>query len=144
MNIVSRNRFRHKFDFGPYFSGINDIKRFHCSHSNTLNPPNKELFQNGLDDLNKLRELVGKPLVVSSGWRSLEHPIEAKKGPKGVHAHYYCAFDIVCDTYLAYILLANIFMTKDWKGVGVAQRGSKRFIHIDKAPNRTTPNVWSY
>lgn len=143
-SLVSRNRFRQKFDYGPFFSGTRDIQRFHCSHTKKLEPPNEELFQSGLDDLNKLRELVNIPLIVTSGWRSLEHPIEAKKGPKGIHAHYHCAFDIACDTHDAYILLTNIFMMKDWKGVGVAQRGSKRFIHIDKAPARKNPNVWSY
>ncbi len=97
--------------------------------------------------LQEARELLDKPMVVSSGFRCRKHPQEAEKDDIGPHAQGK-AVDILINGIWArrLILIAEIV---GFTGIGIMQRGDieKRFVHLDTCedrPNRPRPHIWSY
>ena len=90
--------------------------------------------------LQELRNRLG-PLVVSSGYRCKDHPVEREKENPGTGAH--CrglAVDIACENSSKrhHILRAAM---PTWLGVGV----SSKFIHLDRGhPEATRPALWTY
>ena len=95
--------------------------------------------------LNYLREVYGKPLIVSSGYRCPDHPIEARKQSPGAHATGKAA-DLAVSGADAHKLL-YLALEFGFSGVGVQQKGSGRFIHVDtctKEEGFVRPTVWSY
>ena len=89
-----------------------------------------------------LRDIYGKPIKISSAYRCPKHPIEASKKSPGSHTEG-TAVDILVDRKDAYELLNLAFQLK-FKGIGVNQKGSKRFIHLDESETKVRPTVWSY
>lgn len=95
--------------------------------------------------LDALREAYGKPIIISSGYRCSNHPIEAKKSKPGSHASGKAA-DIAVSHEDAYNVLV-IAIGLGFKRIGVQQKGSGRFIHLDTATAEegfATPSIWSY
>lgn len=95
--------------------------------------------------LDSLRREWGKPMIVTSAYRDPEqHPIEAAKANPGAHA-YGRAADIALrgeDAY-EFLKLAMAYFPR----VGVNQKGSARFIHIDDMEPEDgfpSPHIWSY
>lgn len=94
--------------------------------------------------LTALRSAYGKPIIVTSGYRSITHPIEAKKDKAGAHTRGR-ACDIACsgaDAHKLIRLALEIFPR-----VGISQKGTARFIHVDdmkKSEGFISPHVWSY
>lgn len=96
-----------------------------------------------LDSLQGLREMLGVPLGVSSGYRHPTHPEEAKKERPGAHA-LGLAVDIRADGHLAYRIL-TFALALGFTGIGISQRqGAPRFVHLDIWQEPPRPNVWSY
>jgi len=98
-----------------------------------------------MDLVQTLRNLYGQPLVISSAYRCARHPVEARKAQPGVHTEG-LAVDIACSGAAARQVLA-LAMGLPFTGVGIAQKGSGRFIHLDLAPAsaaRPRPWLWSY
>ena len=92
-----------------------------------------------------LREELGFPFVVTSGYRCSSHPIEASKFSAGAHSTGN-ALDIAVAGDEAYRLLEGAFKA-GFTGIGVNQKGDVRFIHLDnieKGQGRPRPWVWSY
>tara|TARA_B100000524_G_C23552305_1_gene335261 strand:- start:224 stop:601 length:378 start_codon:yes stop_codon:yes gene_type:complete len=115
-------------------------EEFACQHCGK-----EGISPNLLDKLQEFRTYLGFPFVVTSGYRCLEHPIEAKKTKAGVHASG-LAVDILCRGEQAYIILANAAKF-GFTGIGVNQKGNSRFIHLDISEpenDRPRPHVWSY
>lgn len=109
----------------------------------------KETGENGMNHefmlkLQYLRTVYKKPMVVTSGFRSVNHSIEKSKARPGVHTTGYAA-DIAVSHSDAHELLRCAFYV-GFAGIGVNQKGNARFIHIDDAPvtDWPRPNVWSY
>ena len=99
-----------------------------------------------MDALDSLREAYGKPLVVNSGYRCPEHPIEARKARAGAHTTGK-AVDLSVDRGEAYELLKLAIATGKFTGIGIQQKGSGRFIHLDtcEEPEMSPrPTIWSY
>jgi len=96
--------------------------------------------------LQELRTRYGKPMVVSSGFRDYEHPIEARK-PKRNGAHPTGqAVDIAVDRGNAYQLL-KLALELGFTGIGIQQKGGGRFIHLDTIEDNALqprPTIWSY
>ena len=110
---------------------------FNCSHCGK-----NEMKPDFLQKLQTLRSVYGKPMRVTSGYRCPEHPIEAKKAKPGAHASG-CACDIGIDGPDAHRLLKLAF-AGGFTGIGVQQKGSGRFIHLDTLEGGLRPTVWSY
>lgn len=94
-----------------------------------------------LELLDKIRESCGFPFIVTSGYRCSAHPIEKQKASPGEHASG-DAVDIACRGADA---LKLIYVAQNYgiKRIGVAQKGSSRFIHIGF--DLTRPDaIWSY
>lgn len=105
----------------------------------------KETGENGmqpffLDKLQELRDLYGKSMVITSGYRSPKHSIEAKKNVPGTHAK-----GIACDIRVQGAdahRLVELAMALGFTGIGVSQKnGLARFIHLDLDDRKA---IWSY
>mgnify|MGYP003111986756 FL=1 len=93
----------------------------------------------------EIRQEVGFPFIITSGYRCSEHPIEKRKSKAGAHADGLAA-DISCSHAKAYKLV-QVAMAKDISGIGIKQKGDGRFIHLDVSEQkngRPRPHIWSY
>lgn len=100
-----------------------------------------------IEHLNELRRLCGFPLVISSGYRTPEYNNEiSDSGTTGAHTTGKAA-DICVSYEKAYIVLKNAFNMGVFTGIGINQKGDKRFIHLDmcdKEDGLPRPVIWSY
>lgn len=94
--------------------------------------------------LQALRTEYGKPMTITSAYRSARHPIEAKKGRPGAHAMGRAA-DVAVQGADAVRLVA-LALKHGFTGIGVQQRGAGRYIHLDDVPGDMLPRpaIWSY
>lgn len=92
-----------------------------------------------LDKLQHLRDLLGRPLPVSSGYRCANHSAEIKKSRPGQH-FYGRAVDITVSHDDAGDLVALAWQA-GWS-VGVNQKGAGRFIHLDRRADFGLPRVF--
>jgi zinc D-Ala-D-Ala carboxypeptidase len=99
-------------------------EEFDCKHTGK-NMMQEEL----LYKLQKLRDLYGKPLTITSGYRDITHPIEAKKDKGGYHTKG-MACDVSCGSQQAFDIM-NIALKAGFNGIGVKQKGDGRFLHLD-------------
>lgn len=97
-----------------------------------------------MDAVQQLRTLYGQPMVISSAYRCRQHPVEARKAKAGAHSTG-AALDIACSGAAAVTIL-RLAMTLPFTGIGIQQKGSGRFIHLDMAPASLLPRpmIWSY
>lgn len=124
-------------DYEPFFTKA----EFDC----------KETGENGMtqefmDALLRVRIHFGKPMVITSGYRSPRHSIEARKAKPGAHA-----VGKSCDVGIRgadALKLIEIALAHGFTGVGVSQKnGQARFIHLDISTQEDglpRPNIWSY
>lgn len=109
-------------------------------------------LQDGMSDtfmekLTALRQDWGQPMTVSSGYRCVNHPIEARKDKPGAHASGRAA-DILIAGEDAYNFMCAA-LGHGFTGIGVNQTGSwgSRFIHLDDLQSDdgfSRPTLWSY
>ncbi len=101
-----------------------------------------------MDKLQAIRDALGSPLAVSSGYRTPEYNAEVSKtGLDGPHTTGQAA-DIRIYGRRALLLIASAIKL-GMTGIGIAQLGAlrKRFIHLDDlpdAPGRPRPWLWGY
>ena len=125
-----------EFYWGKYFTR----NEFECSHTHTC-----EMNQDFIDKLNKLREEFCKPLIINSGYRSPEHPIEYVKQSPGAHAS-----GKACDISVSRadaLKLLELALKLGFTGYGLNQKGSSRYIHLDTledSKERPRPSIWTY
>lgn len=97
--------------------------------------------------LETLRELYGQPMRVTSAARCPAHnAVVSTTGATGPHTTGR-AIDIAVTGADAHRLLVKAIVSGMFTGIGIAQKGGRRFIHLDDLPNTTTsprPRVWSY
>ena len=111
-----------------------------CSHTG-----NNEMCDNFMSKVNAIRHECGFPFTVTSAYRDPEHPIEARKAKAGAHASGR-AIDIAVRGHQAHQLI-QVAIKHGMTGIGVQQKGSGRFIHMDdltEADGFPRPTVWSY
>lgn len=93
-----------------------------------------------MDKLQALRIRYGKPMFITSGYRSPQHSIEKAKAAPGTHAQ-----GIACDIRVQGAdahELVKLALEMGFTGVGVSQKSTgARFIHLDIAPRAA---IWSY
>lgn len=94
-----------------------------------------------------LRDRFGKPMVLTSGYRSPEYNAQVSStGTTGPHTTGKAA-DFLVSGEDAYTLVW-MALEQGFSGVGINQRGphDKRFVHLDllEAPEYPRPRIWSY
>lgn len=91
--------------------------------------------------LQSLRAAYGKPMIITSGFRDITHPKEAKKAEPGQHSKGLAA-DIACGADEAFKIVSLAFR-HGFTGVGISQRiGQPRFVHLDLRAGQ--PVLYSY
>ena len=92
--------------------------------------------------LNEIRDDFARPMVISSGYRCPNHPVEARKERPGTHS-YGVAVDVAVSHGDALDLIETA-LRHGIKRIGVNQKGSGRFIHLDASEDHYSPTIWSY
>lgn len=111
----------------------NDYKNFKKEEFDCKVTGENEMKKEFMDKLQELRSKVGIPLVITSGYRSIKHPIEAKK-PKGGQHTKGSACDIKCHSNTAYKIV-KVALEVGFTGIGINQKGATgRFVHLDLRP----------
>lgn len=90
--------------------------------------------------LEKLDELRGEcrfPFIITSGYRSKNHPIEKKKERPGRHAEGIAADIKITDSVARYVIVQEA-LKLGFTGIGV----HKDFVHLDIRSG--TPVMWVY
>ncbi len=87
--------------------------------------------------LDQLREDCGFPFIISSGYRSSTHSIEAAKEKPGTHTQGIAADIAISDGAQRRIIIEKA-LELGFNGIGVA----KTFVHVDI--RTTTPVIWTY
>ena len=96
--------------------------------------------------LNAIREDFARPMVISSGYRCTNHPVEARKIASGGNAGTHSlgvAVDVAVSYSDSYDLI-QVALRHGIKRIGVNQKGTGRFIHLDVSTKHPSPTVWSY
>ncbi len=109
-----------------------DISDFDCQETGE-----NKMCEEFLYKLDALRHACGFPFIVTSGYRSPRHSIEARKSKPGMHALGLAADIKALNGRQKYIIIQKA-LEMGFTGIGVA----KTFIHLDI--RSTTPVVWSY
>jgi len=87
--------------------------------------------------LDELREACAFPFTITSGYRDVTHPAEARKSKGGVHTTGIAA-DIAVSNGVERATIIRNAIELGFNGIGVA----KGFIHVD---TRSLPQVvWTY
>lgn len=120
-----------------------EYKEFACRHCG-----GNVMEHDTVDELQKIRDQLDFPFIISSGFRCAHHPRELAKLEPGPHQSG-LAVDIVCSHREALLILAGAMESEYFTGFGIAQRGDvdTRFIHLDACEataRRPRPHVWSY
>ena len=113
------------------------ITEFDCSccGANDMQPQALELFDG-------LRDALGFPLAVSSGYRCANHPLESIKRATGTHSLGVAADFVVRGGQALDLIDAARFLGVE--RIGVHQRGSGRFVHLDISEQHARPALWTY
>jgi len=123
----------------------NDYPNFSKSEFDCKHTGENEMKPEFMSKLQELRDRYGKSMRITSGYRDKTHPIEVKKTVSGAHTSGKAA-DIAVDRGNAYQVL-KIALELGFTGIGIQQKGSGRFIHLDTIENNSSqprPSIWSY
>ena len=123
--------------YHPYFLA----HEFVCTHCGR-----EQMQPVFMDKLLKLRLAYRKEMPITSGYRCPDHPKEAEKAVPGAHAMGLSA-DVAVTGRDAFRLMQLAMALGDFTGIGVQQKGDKRFLHLDCVEDSMTlarPMVWSY
>lgn len=115
-------------------------KNFTKSEFDCKDTGENQMQEEFMSKLQELRNMYGKPITITSGFRSLKHHKEIKKSVGGMHTKG-LACDIGCHSDEAYNIIKLAFKL-GFTGIGISQKdGLPRFIHLDM---RDIPRVYSY
>ena len=100
-----------------------------------------EMRSEFMGKLQALRMVWDKPMLITSGYRCVNHPAERLKSISGTGTHNQgIAADIGVSGADA-ISLLRLALEANFTGIGINQKGNGRFIHLDI---REHPAIWSY
>jgi uncharacterized protein YcbK (DUF882 family) len=93
--------------------------------------------------LQKCRDLYGRPMPVTSGYRHPTHPVEARKTAPGEHSMGLAAYIHVMGVDA--LDLIDAALSVGFRRIGVNQNGDmrRRFIHLGARKDLPT-GVWRY
>lgn len=113
------------------------LKYFKVEDFNCQETGENEMCPDFLQKLDALREVCGFPFIITSGYRSPNHSIEAKKVKPGTHSQGIAADIKVVGGAQRMAIIRNASIM-GFNGIGVA----KGFVHVDT--RETTPVAWKY
>ena len=87
-----------------------------------------------------LEHELGRELVITSGYRSPSHPIEAKKKTPGEHSQG-LAVDVAATGGYEVFTLVKRAMELGCKRIGISRKSN--FVHLGMDENRVT-SIWTY
>ena len=123
-------------NYGKYFRE----EEFHC-HCGECEFPGMD--QEFLYDLNNLREALGQPIIITSGYRCEKYNKKIGGSPTSSHLKG-LAVDISCkDSIYRFCLIQTLFWNQvDFilDRIGIA----KDFIHLDKDSSKQEDRIWVY
>ena len=90
----------------------------------------------------KLRDICGFALPINSGIRCESHNLAIKGHPTSAHLTGE-GIDIRVDREKARIVIKNA-IELGFEGVGIAQQGEGRFVHLDDKKRKNGKAVWTY
>ena len=114
-----------------------NLKYFKVEDFNCQETGENEMCPDFLQKLDALREVCGFPFIITSGYRSPNHSIEAKKSKPGTHSQGIAADIKVVGGAQRMAIIRNASIM-GFNGIGVA----KTFVHVDT--RETTPVAWKY
>ena len=100
----------------------------------------KDLDSTMKDFIIKLEGTLGKELVITSGYRSPEHPIEAKKKIPGEHTTG-LAVDVAAVGGTPVFELVEAAIDLGCKRIGISRKSN--FVHLGLDKSRVT-SIWTY
>ena len=121
----------------PKENKMSQFKYFKLEDFDCQETGENEMSIEVIERLDGLRSVCGFPFIVTSGYRSPNHSIEAKKEQPGQHAQGIAA-DIKVVGGAQRRLLVEKALNMGFTGIGV----DKNFIHVDI--RTTTPVLWVY
>lgn len=89
--------------------------------------------------LDRIRDIVGEPIIITSGFRTLEHN-KAIGGVDGSSHTKGLAVDIAIRNSRMRFKLINAILQVGINRIGIADN----FIHIDIDPNKDKDVIWTY
>ena len=113
------------------------MTNFLKNHSNKINFQNGDSYKELAWNTNYNGLPINFPFIITSGYRSLTHPIEAKKDVPGTHAQGIAADIKVNNAAERYTIIKNA-LELGFTGLGVAST----FIHVDT--RGSAPVLWLY
>ena len=108
------------------------LEEFNCTHSNA-----NLMDEAFLHKLDELREKCDFPFRITSGYRDVTHPAEARKEKGGTHTQGIAA-DIAVSNGVDRMKIVKEALGMGFGGIGVA----RTFVHVDM--RATTPVMWTY
>lgn len=128
---------RLNWDKWPNFSR----EEFDCKHTGK-----NRMNEDFMDILQQIRNAYNKPMIISSGYRDITHPIEEKKKRAGEHSFGVAADILVHGTDAQELMV--IAYGHGIRRFGLNQKGAmnKRYIHLgygDKLLNFPEA-IWTY
>lgn len=108
------------------------LEEFDCQETGE-----NEMSLDFLEILDNLREACGFPFVITSGYRSPKHSIEAAKSSPGTHAQG-IAVDIKVSSGEQKYTIVRHAMALGFTGIGVANT----FVHVDYRSDKHV--MWTY
>ncbi len=116
---------------------VKNMKYFKLSEFDCQETGENKMNSEFLIKLDLLRKACGFPLVVTSGYRSPSHSIEAKKFKPGTHAEGIAADLKAVDGWHKRRIVEEA-IALGFNGIGIA----KSFVHVDD--RKTAPVIWQY
>jgi|TARA_R110000764_G_scaffold154063_4_gene242012 uncharacterized protein YcbK (DUF882 family) len=93
-----------------------------------------------LNFINDLEQSLGYEITITSGYRSSEHPIEAKKNKPGEHTEG-LAIDVAAVGGTPVYKLVKHAMDLGCKRIGISRKSN--FVHLGLSKDRVT-SIWTY
>ena len=90
--------------------------------------------------LQQFREVWNSGIKITSGFRTLEHPIEKKKSKPGQHASGTAVDIAIIGGGAAFYAAVKCALEIGFNGIGISRKDS--FLHLDV--RNTTPVLWTY
>jgi zinc D-Ala-D-Ala carboxypeptidase len=113
-----------------------DLRYFKVSDFDCQETGENKMQKDFLLKLDELRHVCGFPFIITSGYRSTNHSIEAEKSKPGMHSQGIAADILVTSAADRFELIKQAILL-GFKGIGV----QKTFIHVDTRKDGT---LWPY